>query len=109
MINNENNNYLCYGLNNKKFFIIFDLEKKMVITKVNLNYINYKIFGDMVLFHYQKALFQYIIKDNNFLFVTKMPFQGIVNSINFLKNDTLLIDNKKSTFMFTYVSNNDNF
>ena len=109
LINNENNNYLCYGLNNKKFFIIFDLEKKMVITKVNLNYINYKIFGDMVLFHYQNALFQYIIKDNNFLFVTKMPFQGIVNSINFLKNNTLLIDNKKSTFMFTYVSNNDNF
>ena len=81
----------------------------MVITKVYLNYNNYKIYGDILLFHYQNALFQYIIKNNNFSFVTKMPFQGIVNSINFLKNDTLLIDNKKSTFMFTYRANNDNF
>ncbi len=66
LINNENNNYLCYGLNDKKFFVIFNLEKKMVITKVYLNYNNYKIYGDILLFHYQNALFQYIIKNNNF-------------------------------------------
>ena len=107
LIKTESNNYLCYGLNDKKFFIIYDLEKKIVITKTYLTFTNYKFFGDMLLLNYQNALFQYIIKDNNFLFVTKMPFQGIVNSMNFLKNYTLLIDNKKFTYMFTYRINNE--
>ena len=28
LINNENNNYIGYGLNNKKFFVIFDIGKE---------------------------------------------------------------------------------
>ena len=108
LINNERNNYICYGLNDKKFFVIYDLEKKMVLTKVHLNFNNYNIFNDILLFHYQNALFQYIIKDNDFLYVTKIPFHGIVNSVNLLKNNTLLIDNKKSTYMFTYRIINEN-
>ena len=109
LINNDKNyNYIGYGLNDKKFFVIFDLEKKIVLTKVYLNYTTYKFFGDMLLFHYQNALFQYIIKDNEFLYVTKMPFIGIIGSMNFLKNYNLLIDNKKYTYIYTYRKNNEN-
>jgi hypothetical protein len=108
LINNEKNNYIGYGLNDKKFFIIYDLEKKMVITKVYLNFTTYKFFGDMLLFNYQNALFQYIIKDNEFLYVTKMPLHGIIGSMIFLNNNNLLIDNKKFTYMFSYRKNNEN-
>ena len=108
LINNDKNNYICYGLNDKKFFIIYDIEKKMVLTKVYINFNNYYIFDNMLLFHYQNAIFQYIIKDNNFSYVTKIPFHGIVNSMNLLKNNTLLIDNRKSTYMFTYRIINEN-
>ena len=62
----------------------------------------------MLLFHYQNALFQYIIKDNEFLYVTKMPLHGIIGSMIFLKNYNLLIDNKKYTYMYTYRKNNEN-
>ena len=103
LINNEKNiNYIGYGLNDKKFFVIYDLEKKIITTKVYLNFTSYKFFGDMLLFNYQNSLFQYIIKDNEFLYVTKMPYNGIINSINLLENNTLLIDNKKFTNMYTY-------
>ena len=108
LIINERNNYICYGLNDKKFFVIYDLEKKMVLTKIFLNFNNYKIFDNILLFHYQNALFQYIIKENEFLYVTKIPFYGIVNSMNWIKNNTLLIDNKKSTYMYTYRTINEN-
>ena len=108
LIINERNNYICYGLNDKKFFVIYDLEKKMVLTKVFLNFNNYKIFDNILLFHYQNALFQYIIKENEFLYVTKIPFHGILNSMNLIKNNTLLIDNKKSTYMYTYRTINEN-
>ena len=80
----------------------------MVLTKVYINFNNYYIFDNMLLFHYQNAIFQYIIKDNNFSYVTKIPFHGIVNSMNLLKNNTLLIDNRKSTYMFTYRIINEN-
>ena len=106
--NDKNYNYIGYGLNDKKFFIIFDLEKKMVLTKVYLHYTTYRFFGDMLLFYYQNAIFQYIIKDNEFLYVTKMPFNGIIGTMMFLKNYNLLIDNKKNTYMFSYRKNNEN-
>ena len=109
LIKNDNNYcYIGYGLNDKKFFIIFDLEKKIVLTKVYLNYTTYTFFGDMLLFHYQNALFQYIIKDNEFLYVSKIPFIGIISSMIFLQNYNLLIDNKKYTYIYTYRKNNEN-
>ena len=109
LINSEkNNNYIGYGLNDKKFFVIFDLEKKIITTKVYLNYNTYRFFDNMLLFNYHNSIYQYIIKDNEFLYVTKMPFQGIIHSLNYLKNYTLLIDNKKFTYMYTYSKNNEN-
>jgi hypothetical protein len=87
----KSNNLIGYGLNDKKFFVIFDLEKKIILTKVYLNFTSYKLFDDMLLYHYQNAIFQYIIKDNEFLYVTKMPFYGIANSMICLKNNSFLI------------------
>ena len=107
LINNENNNYIGYGLNNKKFFVIFDIEKKIITTKIYLNFNTYRFFGDMLLFSYQNSVFQYLIKDNEFLYVTKIPFHGIINSLNYLKNYTLLIDNRKFTYMYSYRKNNE--
>ena len=109
LINEDKNiNYIGYGLNNKKFFVIYDLEKKIITTKVYLNFTNYKFFGNMLLFHYQNSLFQYIIKENEFLYVTKVPYYGIINSMNLLQNNTLLIENKKYTNMYTYRKINEN-
>ena len=104
----KGSNLIGYGLNDKKFFVIFDLEKKIIITKVYLNFTSYKLFDDMLLYHYQNAIFQYIIKNNEFLFVTKMPFYGIVNSMICLKNYSFLIDNRKCTYMYVYKKNNEN-
>jgi hypothetical protein len=104
----KSNNLIGYGLNDKKFFVIFDLEKKIIITKVYLNFTSYKLFDDMLLYHYQNAIFQYIIKDNEFLYVTKMPFYGIANSMICLKNNSFLIDNRKCTYMYVYKNNNEN-
>ena len=61
----------------------------------------------MLLFSYQNSVFQYLIKDNEFLYVTKIPFHGIINSLNYLKNYTLLIDNRKFTYMYSYRKNNE--
>jgi hypothetical protein len=107
LINNENNNYIGYGLNDKKFFVIFDIEKKIITTKIYLNFITYRFFGDILLFNYQNSIFQYLIKDNEFLYVTKIPFHGVINTMNYLKNYTLLIDNRKFTYMYSYRKNND--
>ena len=104
----KSHNLIGYGLNDKKFFVIYDLEKKIIITKVYLNFTSYKLFNDMLLYHYQNAIFQYIIKDNEFLYVTKMPFYGIVNSMICLKNYSFLIDNRKCTYMYVYKNNNEN-
>ena len=104
----KGSNLIGYGLNDKKFFVIFDLEKKIIITKVYMNFTSYKLFDDMLLYHYQNAIFQYIIKNNEFLFVTKMPFYGIVNSMICLKNYSFLIDNRKCTYMYVYKKNNEN-
>ena len=57
---NKVNNYLAYVSNDKKYFVVFDLDKKINVTKLNMNFIFYKIFENILLFQNQKELNQYI-------------------------------------------------
>ena len=100
-IKNENN-YLAYGSNDKKYFVVFDLDKKINVTKLNINFIFYKFFGNILLFQNQKELNQYIFKDDEFHFISKFDFNSIICSINFLKDFTLVIDDKKFTYIYSY-------
>jgi hypothetical protein len=96
------NNYLAYGSNDKKYFVVFDLDKKINVTKLNMNFIFYKIFENILLFQNQKELNQYIFKDDEFHFISKFDFNSIICSINFLKDFTLVIDDKKFTYIYSY-------
>ena len=100
-IKNENN-YLAYGSNDKKYFVVFDLDKKINVTKLNMNFIFYKIFENILLFQNQKELNQYVFKDDEFHFISKFDFNSIICSINFLKDFTLVIDDKKYTYIYSY-------
>jgi len=99
---NKENNYLAYGSNDKKYFVVFDLDKKINVTKLNINFIFYKFFGNILLFQNQKELNQYIFKDDEFHFISKFDFNSIICSINFLKDFTLVIDDKKFTYIYSY-------
>ena len=96
------NNYLAYGSNDKKYFVVFDLDKKINVTKLNINFIFYKFFGNILLFQNQKELNQYVFKDDEFYFISKFDFNSIICSINFLKDFTLVIDDKKYTYIYSY-------
>ena len=96
------NNYLAYGSNDKKYFVVFDLDKKINVTKLNINFIFYKFFGNILLFQNQKELNQYVFKDDEFHFISKFDFNSIICSINFLKDFTLVIDDKKYTYIYSY-------
>ena len=96
------NNYLAYGSNDKKYFVVFDLDKKINVTKLNMNFIFYKIFENILLFQNQKELNQYVFKDDEFHFISKFDFNSIICSINFLKDFTLVIDDKKFTYIYSY-------
>ena len=100
-IKNENN-YLAYGSNDKKYFVVFDLDKKINVTKLNMNFIFYKIFQNILLFQNQKELNQYVFKDDEFHFISRFDFNSIICSINFLKDFTLVIDDKKFTYIYSY-------
>ena len=96
------NNYLAYGSNDKKYFVVFDLDKKINVTKLNMNFIFYKILENILLFQNQKELNQYVFKDDEFHFISKFDFNSIICSINFLKDFTLVIDDKKFTYIYSY-------
>ena len=99
---NKENNYLAYGSNDKKYFVLFDLDKKINVTKLNMNFIFYKILENILLFQNQKELNQYVFKDDEFHFISKFDFNSIICSINFLKDFTLVIDDKKFTYIYSY-------
>ena len=58
---NKENNYLAYDINDKKYFEAFHLDKKIIVAKINLNFIHYKFFGNILLFQNQKELNQYVL------------------------------------------------
>lgn len=97
------NKLIGYGLNDKKFFVIFDLRRKQLVLKVELSFNKYFFLNDGILIiHYQNYLNQYIVKNNDYLFVTNKPFKGFVNSITLLKDNGFVIDDKKNSHLFIY-------
>ena len=99
---NKENNYLAYGSNDKKYFVVFDLDKKINVAKINLNFTYYKFFENILLFQNQKELNQYVFKNDEFIFISKFDFNGNIGSINFLKDFTLVLDDKKFTYIYSY-------
>ena len=70
----------------------------------------YNIFSDILLLNYKNELFQYIIKDNELRFVAKIHFEGKINSITCLKNNSLLVGGGKNVFFYSYINSmNNNF
>ena len=102
-------NYLGYGTNNKKHFIVYDLNKRMNIAKINLNYSSYKFFGNILLFQYKDELIQYIVNEEEFIFIAKLPFKGIIFSVNYLKNFSLVLDDNKFIYLYSFKKGNENF
>ena len=100
--------YLCYGTNNKKYFIVFDLDKKITVSKINFNFFYYKFFGNILLYHFQNELFQYVFNGDEFIFISKLTFNDNIYSINFLKDFSLVLDDKKYTYLYSYKKVNEN-
>ena len=99
---NKENNYLAYGSNDKKYFVVFDVDKKISVAKINLSFTYYKFFENILLFQNQKELNQYVFKNDEFIFISKFDFNSIIGSINFLKDFTLVLDDKKFTYIYSY-------
>ena len=104
----ENNIFLGYGSNDKKYFIVYDLNKKMNISKINLNFICYRFFGNILLFQNQNDLVQYYYKDNEFIYISKLRVNNIIYSINFLKNFSIVLDDRKYIYLYSYEKNKEN-
>jgi len=102
----EEDNYIGYGTNNKKYFIVFNLDKKIIIAKLNMNFISFKFFGNILLYQYQNELIQYVFKEDEFIFISKLPFDNVIHSINFLKDFSLVLDDKKFTYVYSYKKEN---
>ena len=89
LINNEKKeineyDFLIYGTNDKKYFVLYDLNKKECKSKINMVFNMYKFFGNILLYQYQNELNEYIYKDDEFIYVSKIPFNSIIYSINIL-------------------------
>ena len=102
----KEDNYIGFGTNNKKYFIVYNLDKKMVIAKLNMNFISFKFFGNILLYQYQNELIQYVYKEDEFIFISKLPFDSVIHSINFLKDFSLVLDDKKFTYVYSYKKEN---
>ena len=92
--------------NNKKYFIVYNLDKKIIIAKLNMNFISFKFFGNILLYQYQNELIQYVFKEDEFIFISKLPFDNVIHSINFLKDFSLVLDDKKFTYVYSYKKEN---
>ena len=102
----EEDNYIGYGSNNKKYFIVYNLDKKIIIAKLNMNFISFKFFGNILLYQYQNELIQYVFKEDEFIFISKLPFDNVIHTINFLKDFSLVLDDKKFTYVYSYKKEN---
>ena len=78
------------------------MDKKINVAKINLNFTYYKFFENILLFQNQKELNQYAFKNDEFIFISKFDFNGNIGSINFLKDFTLVLDDKKFTYIYSY-------
>ena len=94
--------YLSYGTSDKKYFVIFDLDKRIIVSKINMNFISYKFIGNILFFQHQNELNQYVYSNNDFIYIFKIPFNNIIHSIQFLKDFSLIIDDKKFTYLYTH-------
>ena len=99
-------NYLAYGTNDKKYFIVYDLVKRINIAKINTDFFYYKFFGNVLLYQYQNELVQFIFKEDDFILVSKLPFDGVIFSVNFLKDYTLVLDDNNFIYMYSYEKGN---
>ena len=113
LIHNEQGNeikcsYLSYGTNDKKYFIVYDLDKKVAISKINLEFFYYKFFDNILFYHNQKELVQYVFNEDEFVFISKLPFNNNIYSINFLKDFSLVLDDKKYAYIYSYKKMNGN-
>ena len=113
LIHNEQGNeikcsYLSYGTNDKKYFIVYDLDKKVAISKINLEFFYYKFFDNILFYHNQKELVQYVFNEDEFVFISKLPFNNNIYSINFLKDFSLVLDDKKYVYIYSYKKMNGN-
>ena len=106
--NQENEKIIGFGLNNRKLFEIFDLNKKQIINKINLVFLNYKLFDDVLLCYHQGSLIEYLMKDNNLYYITKKNIYWNPHFIHFKEKKYLIMDDKKSTSLFTYELNKNN-
>ena len=104
----ENEKIIGFGLNNRKLFEIFDLDKKQIINKINLVFLNYKLFDDVLLCYHQGNLSEYLMKDNNLYYITKKNIYWNPHFIYFMEKRYLIIDDKKSTSLYTYELNKNN-
>ena len=113
LIHNEQGNeikcsYLSYGTNDKKYFIVYDLDKKVAISKINLEFFYYKFFDNILFYHNQKELVQYVFNEDEFVFISKLPFNNNIYSINFLKDFSLVLDDKQYAYIYSYKKMNGN-
>ena len=113
LIHNEQGNeikcsYLSYGTNDKKYFIVYDLDKKVAISKINLEFFYYKFNDNILFYHNQKELVQYVFNEDEFVFISKLPFNNNIYSINFLKDFSLVLDDKKYAYIYSYKKMNGN-
>ena len=100
--NEIKHSYLGYGSNDKKYFIVYDLDKKATISKINLDFFSYKFIGNLLFYHNQNQLLQYVFNEDEFIFISKLPFNNNIYSINFLKDFSLVLDDKKYTYIYSY-------
>ena len=113
LIHNEQGNeikcsYLSYGTNDKKYFIVYDLDKKVAISKINLEFFYYKFNDNILFYHNQKELVQYVFNEDEFVFISKLPFNNNIYSINFIKDFSLVLDDKKYAYIYSYKKMNGN-
>ena len=99
--NKIKHSYLGYGSNNKKYFIIYDLDKKTTVSKINLEFFFYKFNGNLLFYYNQNELFQYAFNEDEFIFISKLPFNNNIYSINFLKDFSLVLDDKKYAYIYS--------
>ena len=71
-----------------------------------MNFISFKFFGNILLYQYQNELIQYVFKEDEFIFISKLPFDNVIHSINFLKDFSLVLDDKKFTYVYSYKKEN---
>ena len=101
----ENEKIIGFGLNCRKIFEIFDLDKKQIINKINLVFLNYKLFNDVFLCYHQGNLSEYLLRDNDLYYITKKNIYGNAHFIYFVEKTYLIMDDQKSTSLYTYKLN----